>query len=110
MATLFVEIIKWNNFDVSTKTSELKITRLRPRPNKNDVTKKPWSRIFFRIQIFSHLLAQTRIRETRKAVMAEPVRQLKTDNADAGEEYAFWSELRSICLLPEQAAFNQSGK
>ena len=41
--------------------------------------------------------------------MAEPVRQLKTDNADGGEEYEFWSELRTICLLPEQAAFNQSG-
>lgn len=58
---------------------------------------------------FLFLSAQTRIRETRKAVMAEPVRQLKTDNADAGEEYEFWSELRNICLLPEQAAFNQSG-
>lgn len=53
--------------------------------------------------------AQTRIREARKAVMAEPVKQLKTDNADDGEEYEFWNELRDICLLPEQAAFNQSG-
>ena len=41
--------------------------------------------------------------------MAEPVRQLKTDNADGGAEYEFWTELREICLLPEQAAFNQSG-
>uniref|UniRef100_A0A7M5WVI9 chitin synthase n=1 Tax=Clytia hemisphaerica TaxID=252671 RepID=A0A7M5WVI9_9CNID len=53
--------------------------------------------------------SQTKIREARKAVMAEPVRQLKTDNADGGEEYEFWNELREICLLPEQAAFNQSG-
>lgn len=54
--------------------------------------------------------AQTRIREARKAIMSEPVRQLKTDNADGGDEYKFWSELREICLLPEQAAFNQSGE
>ena len=55
------------------------------------------------------LLAQKRIRETRKAVMHEPTRNLETDNADDGAEFEFWKELRDICLLPEQAAFNQSG-
>ena len=59
--------------------------------------------------IFKTISAQTRIREARKAIMAEPVRQLKTDNADGGLEFQFWTELRDICLLPEQAAFNQSG-
>lgn len=42
--------------------------------------------------------------------MADPPKQLQTDNADDGEEFEFWEELRQICLLPEQAAFNQSGK
>ncbi|XP_057290350.1 uncharacterized protein LOC130613049 [Hydractinia symbiolongicarpus] len=54
--------------------------------------------------------AQTRIREARKAIMADPPKQLQTDNADDGEEFEFWEELRQICLLPEQAAFNQSGE
>ena len=42
--------------------------------------------------------------------MHEPTKCLKTDNADDGAEFEFWEELREICLLPEQAAFNQSGK
>jgi len=54
--------------------------------------------------------AQTRIREARKAIMSEPTKSLKLHNADDGEEWEFWEELREICLLPEQAAFNQSGE
>ena len=56
------------------------------------------------------LVAQMRIRETRKAIMSEPTVNLKTNNADDGAEWEFWENLREICLLPEQAAFNQSGK
>ena len=56
------------------------------------------------------LLAQMLIRETRKAVMSEPTLNIKIDNADDGAEWDFWENLRQICLLPEQAAFNQSGK
>ena len=56
------------------------------------------------------LLAQRRVRETRKAVMSEPTLNLKINNADDGAEWDFWENLRQICLLPEQAAFNQSGK
>ena len=37
-------------------------------------------------------------------------KSLKEDNADYGAEHEFWAELRNICLLPEQAAFNSSGK
>lgn len=54
--------------------------------------------------------AQTRIREARKAIMSEVTRNLKEDNADDGAEFEFWDTLRSICLLPEQAAFNSSGE
>ena len=56
------------------------------------------------------LLGQIRIRETRKAVMSEPTLNLKNNNADDGTEWDFWENLRQICLLPEQDAFNQSGK
>ena len=56
------------------------------------------------------LAAQMRIRETRKAIMSEPTVNLKTNNADDGAEWEFWENLREICLLPEQAAFNQSGE
>lgn len=57
-----------------------------------------------------YLKAQKLIRDARKAVMAEPTKSMKAHNGDDGEEYEFWMELREICLLPEQAAFNQSGE
>jgi len=54
--------------------------------------------------------AQTRIREARKAIQSVQTKSLKEDNADYGAEHEFWAELRNICLLPEQAAFNSSGE
>ena len=51
-----------------------------------------------------------RVRETRKAVMSEPTLNLKNNNADDGTELDFWENQRQICLLPEQDAFNHSGK
>ena len=48
------------------------------------------------------------IRNTRKAIDKIPCKSLEKDNMDGGEEHRFWSGLRELCLLPEQAAFSQS--
>ena len=46
------------------------------------------------------------IRAARKEI--DQTRCDKLESEGNGEENEFWSKLRDICLLPEQAAFNQS--
>lgn len=53
-------------------------------------------------------LAQKKIREARKAIEKVPCKPIETANNDDGLEHRFWSDLRKLCLLPEQAAFGQS--
>ncbi len=53
-------------------------------------------------------VAQKLIREARKSLEKVQCKSLQRDNGDEGSEYNFWTELRQLCLLPEQAAFGQS--
>eukprot|EP00112_Aurelia_sp_Birch-Aquarium-sp1_P009840 Seg2134.2 transcript_id=Seg2134.2/GoldUCD/mRNA.D3Y31 product="Chitin synthase chs-2" protein_id=Seg2134.2/GoldUCD/D3Y31 len=67
------------------------------------------SRIFNAVKKLQYpTAAQTMIRNTRKAIDKIPCKSLETENMDEGEEHKFWSGLRELCLLPEQAAFSQS--
>ena len=53
-------------------------------------------------------VAQKKIREARKCIEKVPCKKLETGNNDDGREHRFWSDLRNLCLLPEQAVFGQS--
>ena len=48
------------------------------------------------------------IREARKDIEKVTCKNLQKDNGDDGSEHEFWVSLKTICLLPEQAAFSQS--
>ena len=54
------------------------------------------------------VLAQKKIRAARKDIEKVQCKSIETCNNDDGLEYKFWSDLRELCLLPEQAAFGQS--